>query len=59
MLRSYVVHYRDPDPGCPVMTWRCLAYDKSHARDKFIDSSIDDGWEDAVIVKVERMREPK
>lgn len=53
-VRRFRVHYRDPDPACPIFTWDCNAVDKSHARDKFLDSNPDDDdWE---IVKVEQLK---
>lgn len=52
-MRRYRITYRDTDPGCPLFTWTCHAYDVEHALDRFWGSG--DGDNDWTVIKVERL----
>lgn len=50
----YRFHYTDDgDTGCPTFTWRCWAYNREDAEERFFGDG-DEGW---IVEKVERVRE--
>jgi hypothetical protein len=51
-LKRYAIRYRDPDPACPIFVWYTKAYNRQHARDRFVESCGDDGWEDAIVESI-------
>lgn len=52
-LYLYRFTYTDvSDPGFGQATWRCWAYDKEHAREKFFDTPDGDDWR---VLKVARV----
>lgn len=58
--KRFIVRYTDEnDSGCPVMEWRCFAYDFEHAREKFIESDFDEfgDWTGWNVLSVDRPRD--
>lgn len=55
-MKRWIVRYDDgPSSGCPVMEYRCFAYDAEHAEDKFYDDPMAEGF---VVLSVDRPRRP-
>ena len=57
--KRYEIEYRDY-PGGPVETWRCSAYDREHAEEKFWESCADEGGAEGMsLVSVKRYFTPQ
>ena len=48
-MKTYFIHYKDPDPACPVFRIKIEAYDRDEAIEIFFGDG--DDWE---IVKITR-----
>lgn len=53
-MRTFVIHYRDADPGCPTFSMRIKAADTRHAEERFWESCDDQfpGDPDWIIVRI-------